>query len=38
MNTFVQAQDDLLTVNKWLWDRPPIDPTILQQQQAAQVF
>lgn len=28
--------DDQLMINRWLWERPPIDPTILQQQQAAQ--
>lgn len=31
-----KLNDDILMVNRWLWDRPPIDPTILQQQQAAQ--
>ncbi|KAE9416508.1 hypothetical protein Angca_002574, partial [Angiostrongylus cantonensis] len=28
--------DDQLMINQWLWERPPVDPTILQQQQAAQ--
>ncbi|CAI4228449.1 unnamed protein product [Auanema sp. JU1783] len=27
---------DVLMINQWLWDRPPVDPTILQQQQVAQ--
>ncbi|KAK6751592.1 hypothetical protein RB195_003166 [Necator americanus] len=31
-----KGPDDQLMINRWLWDRPPIDPTILQQQQAAQ--
>ncbi|KJH45620.1 zinc finger, C2H2 type [Dictyocaulus viviparus] len=31
-----KGSDDQLMINRWLWERPPIDPTILQQQQAAQ--
>ncbi|KAK5970895.1 MOG interacting and ectopic P-granules protein 1 [Trichostrongylus colubriformis] len=31
-----KGPDDQLMINRWLWERPPIDPTILQQQQAAQ--
>ncbi|KHJ90909.1 zinc finger, C2H2 type [Oesophagostomum dentatum] len=31
-----KGPEDQLMINRWLWDRPPIDPTILQQQQAAQ--
>uniref|UniRef100_A0A1I7XA82 THUMP domain-containing protein n=1 Tax=Heterorhabditis bacteriophora TaxID=37862 RepID=A0A1I7XA82_HETBA len=31
-----KSADDVLMINRWLWERPPIDPTILQQQQAAQ--
>uniref|UniRef100_A0A183DRJ0 C2H2-type domain-containing protein n=1 Tax=Gongylonema pulchrum TaxID=637853 RepID=A0A183DRJ0_9BILA len=27
---------DVSGINHWLWDKPPVDPTILQQQQAAQ--
>ncbi|CAD6191909.1 unnamed protein product [Caenorhabditis auriculariae] len=35
-NIMAPKPEDALTINRWLWDRPPIDPTILQQQQAAQ--
>ncbi|WKY06216.1 hypothetical protein Q1695_006429 [Nippostrongylus brasiliensis] len=31
-----KGPDDQLMINRWLWERPPIDPTILHQQQAAQ--
>ncbi|EJW77073.1 hypothetical protein WUBG_12017, partial [Wuchereria bancrofti] len=27
---------DVSAINHWLWDKPPVDPTILQQQQVAQ--
>ncbi|PIO58335.1 zinc finger, C2H2 type, partial [Teladorsagia circumcincta] len=33
---YSRGPDDQLMINRWLWERPPIDPTILQQQQAAQ--
>ncbi|CAI5448737.1 unnamed protein product [Caenorhabditis angaria] len=26
-------QDDFLVINRWLWEKPPVDPSILQQQQ-----
>ncbi|GMS96187.1 hypothetical protein PENTCL1PPCAC_18362 [Pristionchus entomophagus] len=28
--------EDLSHINRWLWDKPPVDPTILAQQQVAQ--
>ncbi|MFH4981367.1 hypothetical protein AB6A40_008076 [Gnathostoma spinigerum] len=28
--------EDVSAINQWLWEKPPVDPTILQQQQIAQ--
>lgn len=34
-NIMTPKQDDHLFINRWLWERPPIDPSIIQQQQQA---
>ncbi|CAL2040495.1 unnamed protein product [Caenorhabditis brenneri] len=34
-NIMTPKQDDHLYINRWLWDRPPLDPSIIQQQQQA---
>ncbi|CAB3405885.1 unnamed protein product [Caenorhabditis bovis] len=35
-NIMAPKADDILHINRWLWEKPPVDPTILQQQQAQQ--
>uniref|UniRef100_A0A8R1HQA8 C2H2-type domain-containing protein n=1 Tax=Caenorhabditis japonica TaxID=281687 RepID=A0A8R1HQA8_CAEJA len=34
-NIMMPKQDDQLYLNRWLWEKPPLDPSILQQQQQA---
>lgn len=34
-NIMMPKQDDHLYINRWLWERPQLDPSILQQQQQA---
>ncbi|ULT95504.1 hypothetical protein L3Y34_004315 [Caenorhabditis briggsae] len=34
-NIMMPKQEDHLYLNRWLWERPPVDPSIIQQQQAA---
>ncbi|CAI2351729.1 unnamed protein product [Caenorhabditis sp. 36 PRJEB53466] len=34
-NIMTPTQGDLLHLNRWLWEKPAMDPSILQQQQAA---
>lgn len=36
VRNIMAPKDDHLHINKWLWDKPPVDPTILHQQQQAQ--
>ncbi|EGT36372.1 hypothetical protein CAEBREN_05804 [Caenorhabditis brenneri] len=36
-NIMAPKQDDLLYINRWLWERPPPDPSVIQQQQQAAV-
>uniref|UniRef100_A0A0N5B0L8 C2H2-type domain-containing protein n=1 Tax=Syphacia muris TaxID=451379 RepID=A0A0N5B0L8_9BILA len=31
-----KAPRDISAINQWLWERPPVDPSILQQQQTSQ--
>ncbi|KHN72429.1 MOG interacting and ectopic P-granules protein 1 [Toxocara canis] len=31
-----KAPQDVSAINQWLWEKPPVDPAILQQQQVAQ--
>jgi len=30
-----RAVEDINVINRWLWDKPPIEPSILSQQQEA---